>query len=42
MQRRVPGAGIVIHVRPDPGTDPEAVRTVAAGVGEKLRGAGRP
>jgi hypothetical protein len=42
VQRRVPGAGIVIHVRPDPGTDPEAVRTVAAGVGEKLRGAGRP
>ena len=41
VQRRVPGAGIVIHVRPDPGADPEAVRTVAAGVGEKLRGAGR-
>ncbi|MDD7939754.1 hypothetical protein PHK61_15115 [Actinomycetospora lutea] len=40
VQRRVPGAGIVLHVRPDPGTDPEVVRTVAAGVGEKLR-AGR-
>jgi hypothetical protein len=40
VQRRVPGAGIVLHVRPDPGTDPEVVRTVAAGVGEKIR-AGR-
>ncbi|MEJ2889739.1 hypothetical protein [Actinomycetospora aeridis] len=39
VQRRVPGAGIVLHVRPDPGTDPEVVRTVAAGVGEKLRDA---
>ena len=42
VQRRVPGSGIVIHVRPDAGTDPDAVRTVAAGVGEKLRDAGRP
>jgi hypothetical protein len=41
VQRRVPGAGIVLHVRPDPGTDPETVRTVAAGVGERLREAGR-
>ena len=41
VQRRVPGAGIVLHVRPDPGTDPETVRTVAAGVGEKLRDVGR-
>jgi len=41
VQRRVPGAGIVLHVRPDPGTDPETVRTVAVGVGEKLREAGR-
>jgi hypothetical protein len=41
VQRRVPGAGIVLHVRPDPGTDVDAVRAVAAGVGEKLREAGR-
>ncbi|PVZ05802.1 hypothetical protein [Actinomycetospora cinnamomea] len=41
VQRRVPGAGIVLHVRPDPGTDPETVRTVAVGVAEKLREAGR-
>jgi hypothetical protein len=41
VQRRVPGVGIVLHVRPDPGTDPDDVRTVAAGVGEKLRAAGR-
>lgn len=40
VQRRVPGDGIVLHVRPDPGTDPEVVRAVAAGVGEKIR-AGR-
>lgn len=39
VQRRVPGVGIVVHVRPDPGTDPESVRTVAAGLGEKLRDA---
>lgn len=39
VQRRVPGAGIVLQVRPDPGTDPEVVRSVAAGVGEKLRDA---
>lgn len=39
VQRRVPGVGIVLHVRPDPGTDVDAVRTVAAGVGEKLRDA---
>jgi hypothetical protein len=41
VQRRVPGAGIVLHVRPDPGSDLDSVRTVAAGVGEKLREAGR-
>lgn len=40
VQRRVPGAGIVLHVRPDPGTDPQVVRAVAAGVGERIR-AGR-
>lgn len=41
VQRRVPGAGVVLHVRPDAGTDPDAVRAVAAGLGEKLRAAGR-
>ncbi|GLZ47110.1 hypothetical protein Acsp06_32950 [Actinomycetospora sp. NBRC 106375] len=40
VQRRAPGAGIVLHVRPDPGTDLDAVRSVAAGVGERLQ-AGR-
>jgi hypothetical protein len=35
VQRRTP-AGVVLHVRPDPGTDPDEVRTLAAGVGEKL------
>ena len=40
-QRRVPGVGIVLHVRADPGTDPDAVRTLATGVGERLRDAGR-
>jgi hypothetical protein len=35
VQRRAPG-GVVLHVRPDPGTDPDEVRTLAAGVGEKL------
>ncbi|GAA4806009.1 hypothetical protein GCM10023200_49450 [Actinomycetospora chlora] len=37
VQRRVPGDGIVLHVRPDPGTDVDAVRSVAEGVGERLR-----
>jgi hypothetical protein len=35
VQRRTPD-GVVLHVRPDPGTDPAEVRTLAAGVGEKL------
>jgi hypothetical protein len=35
VQRRTP-AGVVLHVRPDPGTDPDEVRTLAVGVGEKL------
>jgi hypothetical protein len=26
----------VLHVRPDPGTDQDEIRTLAAGVGEKL------
>lgn len=39
VQRRVPGTGVVVHVRPDPGTDSTAVRTVAVGLAEKLRAA---
>jgi hypothetical protein len=41
VQRKVPGEGVVVQVRPDPGTDPDAVRTVAVGVAETLRAAGR-
>lgn len=40
VQRRVTDAGgsrVTTQVRPDPGTDPAALRTLAAGVGEKLR-----
>jgi hypothetical protein len=40
VQRKVPGSdGIVLQVRPDPGTDAEAVRTLATEVAEKLRAA---
>ena len=35
VQRRTPD-GVVLHVRPDPRTDPDEARTLAAGVGEKL------
>jgi hypothetical protein len=35
VQRRTP-SGVVLHVRPDPGTDQDEIRTLAAGVGEKL------
>lgn len=35
VQRRT-SRGVVLHVRADPGTDPDEVRTLAAGVGEKL------
>jgi hypothetical protein len=35
VQRRTRD-GIVLHVRPDPGTDQDEIRTLAAGVGEKL------
>ncbi|MCD2196311.1 hypothetical protein LQ327_23335 [Actinomycetospora endophytica] len=35
VQRRTRD-GVVLHVRPDPGTDPDEIRTLAAGVGEKL------
>jgi hypothetical protein len=38
VQRKVPGRdGIVLQVRADPGTDPDAVRTVAAEVAIKIR-----
>ncbi|MGE3286680.1 MAG: hypothetical protein AB7J32_11335 [Pseudonocardia sp.] len=38
VQRKVPGRdGTVLQVRPDPGTDPGAVRHVAAEVGRTLR-----
>jgi hypothetical protein len=36
VQRRVGGA-IELQVRPDPGTDPDAVRILAEGLSEKLR-----
>lgn len=37
VQRRTPD-GIELHVRPDPGTDPDEVLTLAEGIAEKLRG----
>jgi hypothetical protein len=38
VQRKVPGQdGIQLQVRPDPGTDPAAVRLVATEVAEKIR-----
>ena len=38
VQRKVPGvAGTVLQVRPDPGTDPSAVRRIAAEVAERIR-----
>lgn len=38
VQRKVPGQdGIVLQVRADPGTDPDAVRTIAAEVASKIR-----
>ena len=41
VQRKVPGvAGIVLQVRPDPGTDPSAVHRIAAEVAERIRAAG--
>lgn len=40
VQRKVPGRdGILLQVRPDPGTDEAAVRQVATGVVRTLRGA---
>ncbi|HEX7660502.1 MAG TPA: hypothetical protein VF444_13590 [Pseudonocardiaceae bacterium] len=41
VQRQVPGEGrLVLQVRADPGTDRDAVRSVASQVGESLRGVG--
>jgi hypothetical protein len=38
VQRKVPGRdGIVLQVRADPGTDPDAVRTIAAEVASRIR-----
>ena len=38
VQRQVPGGGgVVLQVRADPGTDPEAVRRMAAEVAARLR-----
>lgn len=37
VQRRV-GGRVLTQVRPDPGTDPDAVRVLAEGVGERLAG----
>lgn len=40
VQRKVPGRdGILLQVRPDPGTDDAPVRQVASDVARKLRGA---
>lgn len=38
VQRKVPGQGIVLQVRPDPGTDPDVVADIAADAAAKLRG----
>lgn len=38
VQRKVPGQdGVTLQVRPDPGTDPDAVAAVAAEVAAKMR-----
>jgi len=38
VQRKVPGRdGVVLQVRADPGTDPDAVRRVATEVAERIR-----
>ncbi|WP_337826350.1 hypothetical protein [Pseudonocardia sp. UM4_GMWB1] len=37
LQRRVPGRdGLVLQVRPDPGTDPVAARRLAEGIAARL------
>jgi hypothetical protein len=42
VQRKVPGVGIVLQVRADPGTDREAVTRLATEVADKLRAAREP
>jgi hypothetical protein len=37
VQRKVPGVGTVLQVRADPGTDPEALRRMAAEVALRMR-----
>jgi hypothetical protein len=39
VQRKMPGTGVVLQVRADPGTDADAVRTLAGEVSAKLRAA---
>lgn len=41
VQRKVPGQGVVLQVRPDPGTDADVVAGIAAEAAAKLRG-GQP
>ena len=39
LQRKVPGRdGLILQIRPDPGTDPGAVERLAAGVAERIGG----
>ncbi|ANY05379.1 hypothetical protein [Pseudonocardia sp. HH130630-07] len=39
LQRRIPGRdGLVVQVRPDPGTDPDAARRLAEGIAGRLPG----
>ncbi|SFN31662.1 hypothetical protein SAMN05216207_1012111 [Pseudonocardia ammonioxydans] len=41
LQRKVPGRdGVVVQVRPDPGTDPAAARRLAEGLADRLPGRG--
>jgi hypothetical protein len=43
VQRKIAGRdGMVLQVRPDPGTDLDAVRSVAGSVARTVGGAGRP
>jgi hypothetical protein len=37
VQRKVPGRGVVLQVRPDPGTDDAAVRSVTGSVARTLK-----
>lgn len=41
LQRKVPGRdGLVVQIRPDPGTDPAAARRLAEGIADRLPGGG--